>query len=109
MKVQVIKLSKKKKVFLNYLIIFLFVVYMFLFVASKNGYITNEKRNNLYFTNEQIQKFEKDIEEGKDIDVESYIKEKKDYTNSFSKLGYNVSNGVVYIVNNSLREIFSFV
>ncbi len=102
-------MSKKKKNFLNYLIIFLFIIYMFLFVASKNGYITNEKRSNIYFTNEQIEKFEKDIEEGKDVDIETYVKEKKDYTNTFSNLGYNVSNGIVYIVNNSLKEIFSFV
>ena len=102
-------MNKKKKNFLNYLIIFLFVFYMFLFISSKNGYITNEKRNRMYLTNEQIEKFEKDVDEGKNIDLEKYIENKKDYSNSFSKLGYNVSNGIVYIVNNSLKGISSFI
>jgi len=102
-------MSKKKKSLLNYFIIFLFIVYLFIYVASKNGYITNERRNKMYFTNEQIEQFENDIELGKKVDIESYINNKKDYTNGFSNLGYNVSNGVVYIVNNTLKEIYSFI
>ena len=95
-------MKDKKKI--NYFkIIFgaFFVIYICLYAINVNGYY-EKRRGKVEFTSAQIEQFEKDVEAGKNVDIESYLVDKnKDYSNSISNLGYSVS----YFINSIFGKV----
>lgn len=84
----------------------LILVIMFLsvyFSRYNNSYYEN--RNVL--TEEAIIKFENDLKEGKEIDVNAYLKEEKDYNNKLSTIGIKTSNIIEKGFKKTLKFLFS--
>lgn len=82
----------------------LLLVIMFLsvyFSRYNNSYYEN--RNVL--TEEAILKFENDVKEGKNININSYLKEEKDYNNKLSTIGIKTSN----IIEKSFKKTLKFL
>lgn len=101
-------MEKKKINWLRIIIIILFIGYISLFLLNKTGYYNSALRKKTELTNEQIKRFETDIRNGKQIDINDYlIDETKDYTNATSNTGYYISTSVEKILNNGIKSIGS--
>lgn len=101
-------MEKKKINWIRIILIILFIGYISLFFLNKTGYYDSALRRKTALTNEQIKKFESDIRNGKQIDIDDYlIDETKDYTNTTSKAGYYISTSVEKILNDGIKSIGS--
>ena len=81
------------------------LVIMFLSVYFSR-YNTNYYENRNVLTEEAIVKFEQDIKEGKDISINTYLKEEKDYNNKASTIGLKLSQGIEIGFKKSLKLLF---
>lgn len=99
-------MEKKKINWLKIVLIVLFIGYISLFILNKTGYYEGNMRKKMELTNKQIEKFEKDIKDGKQIDINDYLIDKKDdYTNNTSKVGYYISTSIEKILNDGIKNI----
>lgn len=97
--------KKKHNPFLN-LIFILFIVYISLFIAGESGYYENRVNEEIILTEENIKKFETDVKNNKDIDIENYVvKNNKDYSCIASDMGDNFSNFVEKLLTEELGKM----
>lgn len=89
------------------ILIFLFFVLYFMQVSGYNEYSKN--RENM-LTEEEIKKYEKDIEEGKDVTVTDYLnKNKISYENNISKIGLDLSYFIEDAFNKGMNVFFKML
>ena len=99
--------DKKKPNYFKIVIMTFFIIYLSLYFLNYSSYY-EKRRGKVEFTNSQIEKFEADVENGKNVDIESYlVNQNKDYSNKISNIGYNFSSVIDYIINKGLRSITS--
>lgn len=85
-------------------ILFLFLG---LYVASQNGYIDYQARDQMVLTEEQIKKFEDDVKNNRPIDIENYIiRQEELYDNKISRMSLNLSNTIGETVQKFLNFVF---
>ena len=99
----------KNKV-LKMILAILFIYFLIILVSSQTGYY--EYNNNLKatYTEEKIKEFEKDVMEGKNVNIKDYItNDKKDYTNKITDVGAKMSNIVIKSVNLALKESYKII
>ncbi len=101
-------MKKKKNSKLFWLILGgLFVVFVGLYISNQTGYYESKLANKTKITAEAINKFEKDVAEGKDVTIDQYLeKQTVDYSNSATKLGQNISSGVEDFMNEGIGRLF---
>lgn len=98
--------TKKKPNYIKITIIGLFILYIILYILKSTGYYEGSIRKKTSLTEVEIKRFEKDIEDGVEVDLKDYLKDQnKNYTNNTSKFGYNVSTKTEYILNEGLKKI----
>lgn len=101
-------MKKGKKVF-RFVTIVLLILFATLYFSQAAGYFEYTTRKTNTLTEEAVKKFEKDIESGKKINANDYIKKENDYNNSLSKLGSSMSSAIEtsfnYIMNFIFKEI----
>ena len=89
-----------KKIF-KYTFIGLFILFVFFFnlggLIFKNK-ITEKKE----LTEEQIVKFEQDIKDGKEIDVNKYLVKEKNYQNKITEINSNIS----HVIEKVFKKLF---
>ncbi len=96
--------------FLKVLFIFLFISYLALFISQKSGYVNFQNYKKTALTKEKIIEFEKDIKNGKKIDIEKYqVDVKKNYGNKLSNTGYFISNNISSLVYKGVISFFNTV
>jgi len=89
------------------LLIFFFICTVSL---SVSGYYQTELREKTILTEEAIAAFEKDLESGKEIDIDNYLsKQQKDYDNMFSTSGRYISNKVNSTISTGIKEILKII
>lgn len=92
-----------------FILVILFAFFA-MFFSSSSGYYEYELNKKTNLTNDAIIKFEQDIKEGKEIDIDNYIvKENKDYSNSFSNAGLKLSNKIKKIFSEGVKFIFNSI
>jgi anionic cell wall polymer biosynthesis LytR-Cps2A-Psr (LCP) family protein len=104
------------KKFVLVLLLILFIIFIIIFCSSKTNYYEYANHKKVLVTNEKILEFEKDINEGKNVNLNDYIKdESKDYSNNLTKVGdfisnniFNVSEKVVKISYNFISKVIGF-
>ena len=97
------------KIFNFFLIIFL-VSFITLYVSNKTGYFEYQQREKVVLTEEKIKQFEEDIKKGANIDLNTYLEDKKqNYNNKTSKLGLYISNKIEGISRSILEGTFNFI
>lgn len=101
------KKKKKNKLFIT--LIVLFGIYIALYSASMSGYYSYKEYDKMQLTKEAMEKFEKDIEEGKDITIEDYITAKKTYNNKISDLGIKTGEITEKIIVDGLGTVFKAI
>lgn len=91
---------KASKIFWS-IMLFFFIIFISIFMASSSGYYEYENKNKMKLTEEKMKQFEEDVANGKNVDVKDYITEnEKDYENNITLIGDKMSN----IVNNSITK-----
>lgn len=101
--------NKKKNNYFIRLIFVLFIIYLCVYAIGENGFIERKYSNKTLYTEEQIKKFEDDVLNGKEIDINKYLSnEESDYSNSISKLGEDMSN-LINVGADKLDKLLSSV
>lgn len=65
--------------------------------------------NENILTEEAIQQFEKDLQEGKEIKASNYITKKKNYENKLTRWSRKCSNVIDKMVNHLLKKLLSAI
>ncbi|MDD6879560.1 MAG: hypothetical protein PUD59_04980 [bacterium] len=100
---------KMTKIF-KFTFIILILIFMFLIIASKSGYYEYELSNKKKLTEEAIERFEFDVKEGKNIDIDNYIDTTvENYNNKVSNLGNKVSNSIENFASTCFKYIFNYI
>lgn len=90
----------KKKIF-KVVFVILFVAFIISYAIEKTGYYEYNLQNKMIMTTEAMEKFEKDVSEGKDVRREDYlVSTDKDYSSSLT----TGTNKVSMKVNNMLKK-----
>lgn len=99
----------KNKAF-KYIFLILVISFFILVVASQSGYYEYGQKRNTKMTDEAIKKFEKDLQSGKNIDIESYINTKDvNYNNRMSNLGDKCSKGIEKVIVSGFKLLFKYI
>ena len=98
--------NKKNKNIFPIIMALFFIVFVALYFMGITDIYKYNQHNKMSITKEAMERFEKDIENGKDISIEDYISPVKDYSNNISKLGYKTSNIVEQFVSKGIKRTF---
>ena len=97
-----------KKIYITLLIFF--IVFLFIFISSTSGYYEYSNNKKTVFTEDKIKQFEKDVAEGKNVNINDYLQtESKDYTNNITNMGDWVSEFINSSVNFVLKGGFKII
>lgn len=101
------KYKKINKVFSWFLFI-LFITFVTLYISQATGYYEFEQARKTAFTKEQIERFEQDVKDGKEIDINDYLENtNKNYQNNISRFSLNISEGIGKYAKMGIEKIFS--
>ena len=82
----------KSKKIIKLLVYIILIAFFLSYIIEKSGYYEYNPQNKKNLTEEEIKQFEKDVKEGKDIDINNYLKDNKiDYSNKLTKTTSSVS------------------
>ena len=97
---------EKIKKGLGFIPVLILLMFVGLYFVYQNGYYDKMTRDKIMLTNEQIEKFEQDVIDGKDVTIEDYVEESKDYSNKISKVSLSISDKFNNIVDKGIKFIF---
>ena len=101
---------KKIKKFFKYTLLTSFITFFALYLSVSAGYFEYKTSKKVSLTNSQIKKFEKDINEGKKIDIKKYIEaNNNNYQNKLSNAGLKLSKKTQKCVQIIINESFKFL
>lgn len=87
----------------------LFIIFIILYFQVETG-INNPLKEKTIITQENIEKFEKDVKNGEFIDIKNYTETKHiDTSNFISNAGYTISNKASRLIGKELKDFFKFV
>ena len=99
---------------MNKIIKFTILIICFTFIVSyiiyETGYYEYKLQNRTILTKEQMEKFEQDVNDGKNVDLNDYLVEtEKDYTNNLTNTTIKVSNTVNSYIKKGVELLFKQV
>ena len=101
---------KKKKNWFIKIINILFIIYLVLFILSKNGFYEAKVKKDTILTNEQIKKFEKDVNDGKVIDINNYFsKSEVNYNNKFNETGEKLESKFIDMFSHGFKKVWKVI
>ena len=86
--------------------IILLIFFLALYLSSYN---TSYYENKNILTEDTIKRFEKDLKEGKKINVNNYIEKEKNYNNKVSTYTLKLSNLIDKCINKSLKLVLKYL
>ena len=87
----------------------LFIIFMILYFQVETG-INNDLTKKTIITQENIEKFEKDVKNGEYLDLKNYIEDNKvDTSNFVSKAGYTISSKTSKFIGKELGDLFNAI
>ena len=102
-------MEKKIGNIIKVVFICLLIIFIFIYIFYENGYFAYMNHKKSVLTNEMIKQFEKDVSEGKEVDINDYLVSEKDYSNKISKASLRLSNYVGGYVKKTLGNLFKSV
>ncbi len=93
----------------KYLVLVLFMMYFAIFVMVNLGYYEYASYKKKVFTEEQIAKYEEDIKNNVDIDIEDYLVEEEDFQDRPKRIGLKISEFISNSCKQSVSGIFKFL
>lgn len=93
--------------FFKYILLISFITFSALYISQAVGYFDYKNSKKVSLTNQQIKKFEKDVKNGKNVDIKKYIDENtNNYQNKLSKVGVSISSTTEKIIQKIINETF---
>ena len=90
--------------------ILLFIFFITIYVFYNSGYYEYELHKRVELTNEQIEKFESDVKNNENIDVNDYVNNTiDDYSNAFSDVGASFSSFTSKYVKEGINGVFKMI
>lgn len=99
------KTQVANKIF-KYFFLISFITFLTIYFSQATGYYEYEQYKKKELTEEQIRKFEQDIEEGKEIDIDSYLEPTKNYQNKISNTTLTISNLISDYMSKGVEFVF---
>lgn len=100
------KKSKISEKIFKYFFLVSFIAFLTIYISQATGYYEYEQYKKKELTEEQIKKFEQDISEGKEIDIDNYLEVKKNYQNSISNTSLTISDTINKCMSKGIEVIF---
>ena len=98
------------KKFVMAIMFILFIIFLIIYCSSSTNYYEYSNHKKVLITNEKIEEFEKDVSEGKNVNINDYIKdESKDYSNNITKIGDFISTNILNISNKIIKISYNFI
>ena len=91
---------------ISYIPVILIIIFIGLYFIYQNGYYEQITRNKIMLTNEQIEKFEQDVIDGKDVSIEKYINNSKNYSTKVGNMSLKISNKIENTINKFIKFVF---
>lgn len=99
---------KKTKIFFKVFFIVCFVSFLTFYISLQSGYYEYNSRRKMTFTKEQIERFEADVKNGNNIDINEYLANTdKDYQNRISRLTLGISNNISKYMRRGVDIVFN--
>ena len=103
------KKDKKNKIYRLVFYLF-FISFLIIYFSELTGYYEYQNHKKTSLTEEQIKKFEEDVKNGNEVDINEYlIVDNKKYNNTLSKLASKLSDGISKIVNRGVEYTFRYI
>ena len=104
----------KSKKIVKFFCGFVLLIFLFLYFLEYSGYYEYNLQNKKNLTEVQIEQFEQDIKDGKDIDLNNYLKENVvDYSNSLtrktSEINIKLNDYLKVFLSNTFNILGKFV
>jgi hypothetical protein len=88
----------------------LFLVFLAFYIAYSSGYYEAKVNRKATITQEKINEFEKDVKDGKEIDIKDYVdNDYVDYSSPVSKLGTKIAAGIDTFMDGGVTDFFNFL
>lgn len=98
----------KKLIIAKYILLVLFMTYCAIYIMVGLGYYEYSNYTKKVFTEEQIKKFEEDIKNGVELDIESYLVDIKEV--SYEKqIGLKISEFIGDCSRFGIKQIFKML
>lgn len=86
-----------------------FVAFLSIYISTTTSVESLNNRKSV-FTEEKIKEFEKDVAEGKNVNIKDYVTDtSKDYSNKITDFGDGMSGFIYDMVNGVLKGSFKVV
>jgi uncharacterized protein YwqG len=103
------KKNKKNKLFKFVFMIF-FLSFVVIYFSELTGYYEYRNHQRTVLTEEQVRKFEEDVSNGVDVDLNQYlVVENKNYDNKLSKITSKLSDSISDIVESGVNQTFKLL
>ena len=97
--------KKNKKNYFSFLLSISFIIFIVLYLAQLNGSEDYTNYNKMQITKEAMEQFEKDVSEGKNIEIKDYLEYTyTDYSNGISNLGIKTGEIIEKVVIDGLGK-----
>ena len=94
----------------KFLLVAVIVMFTCMYIITSGNYYEYQVRQKSNLTEEAIKQFEKDISEGKNVDINDYLDNtNKDLNNKMSNINKNISNKISSAFGNSIKYIFESI
>ena len=78
-----------------------------MYISVGSNYYEYELHKKVMLTNEDIKRFEDDVKNNKEVDIDNYISSRVDYSNSFSKASTKVSKETKKYIKQGIEGLFN--
>jgi hypothetical protein len=96
--------------FFELIILISFLIFLALYISQSTGYYDYRNSKKTALTTNQIKQFEKDIHQGKKVDLNKYIKmNNKNYQNNVSRAGLTISSTTEKCMRKIVAGSFKFL
>lgn len=98
----------KTKKIIKFISLIIILAFLFSYIIEKSGYYEYNLQNKKNLTEDEIKQFEKDVKEGKNIDINDYLKDNTiDYSNKLTKTTSEVSLKLNKYLTKAINNTFN--
>ena len=103
------KKDKKNKIY-KFIFWLFFMSFLVIYFSELTGYYEYQNHLKASLTEEQIKKFEEDVKNGNEVDINEYlVVNNKKYNNNLSKLASKLSDRISKLVNSGVEYTFKYI
>ena len=102
-------MKNKNKIF-KFIFYLFFTSFLVIYFSELTGYYEYHNYQKKELTQQQIKKYEEDIKNGKEVDINEYlVVDTRKYNNNLSKFASKLSDNISNIVNSGVEYTFKYI